>query len=87
MEPQATWSAEPERVDPEDYAAGSPFVRQMTWAPCAACEIQVHAMVAQILFRGLCCPRCEDMLLPASDEPEEWLQRILREEDEMAEQL
>ena len=81
------WAAEPERVDPDEYPPSAPFARQMTWAPCAECELQVHLPVTQFVYRGLNCPRCGQELLPPPAEPDEWLRRVLREEDEFAEQL
>jgi hypothetical protein len=83
----AAWAADPERIDPDDYAPGSPFIRQMTWAPCDACGIQVHLPVAQFVYAGLACPRCETQLLPPPEDREAWLARVLREEDELSEQL
>jgi DNA-directed RNA polymerase subunit RPC12/RpoP len=81
------WAQDPERVDPDDYAPGAPYARQMTWAPCAPCTLQVHVPVAQFVYRGLACPRCGHQLLPPPADPEEWVRRILREEDELSEQL
>ena len=86
-EQQTAWAGDPERIDFDDYPPNSPFARQMTWAPCEACGIQVHAPVTQIAYRGLACPRCGAALLAAPDDPEEWVRRALREEDEFSEQL
>jgi hypothetical protein len=84
---ETAWSTDPERIDPDDFAPGNPFVREMTWAPCTRCNLQVHALVVHLLWNGLVCPRCGDPLLPPAAEPEEWLQRVLHEEDEFSEQL
>ncbi|MFN3652313.1 MAG: hypothetical protein ACK47B_22275 [Armatimonadota bacterium] len=81
------WAADPERIDPDDYPPNSPFVKQMTWAPCDACGIQVHVPVTQFIYQGIVCPRCGESLLPPPEEPEEWTRRVLREEDELSEQL
>lgn len=86
-EPFSVWAADPERIDPDDYPPSSPFAKQITWASCAACEIQVHLPVSQFLFLGLVCPRCKATLLPVPEDPEEWVRRVLREEDELSEQL
>jgi hypothetical protein len=83
----SAWAADPERVDPDDYAPGASFVKQMTWAPCLACEIQVHLPVSQFVYLGVTCPRCGALLLDPPAEPEEWVRRVLREEDEFTEQL
>ncbi len=84
---RACWGRDPERIDPDDYPPGSPFVRQMTWAECAACAIQVHIPVQQFLMAGLRCPGCGAGLLAPPEDREEWLQRVLREEDDLTEQL
>jgi hypothetical protein len=81
------WSVDPERIDPDDYPPGRIFVKVMTWAPCEACEIQVHAPVTQFLLRGLTCPRCEQLLMPPPSDAVDRLQTLLRQEDELAEQV
>ena len=83
----AVWAADPERIDPDDYPASSPFAKEITWAPCPECAVQVHLPVSQFVFQGLRCPRCARTLLSPPDDPEGWLRRILREEDEFSEQL
>ncbi|HEU4754312.1 MAG TPA: hypothetical protein VFU47_14475 [Armatimonadota bacterium] len=87
-EPQlSAWATDPERVDPDDYAPSAPFAKQMTWAPCEACGIQVHLPVSQFLYQGLMCPRCGMQLLAPPENAEDWVGRVLREEDEFSEQL
>lgn len=86
-EPLAVWAADPERIDPDDYSPGTPLVRQMTWAPCPDCRVQVHLPVVQFVYRGLVCPRCGREILPPPEGSEEWVRRVLREEDELSEQL
>jgi len=86
-EPAAVWAADPERVDPDDYAAAVPFAKQVTWAPCGRCGVQVHAPVTLVLYRGLSCPRCGARLLAPPPDTEDWMRRVLREEDECSEQL
>jgi hypothetical protein len=81
------WAGDPERIDPDDYPPSSPYARQITWAPCEPCGVQVHAPVAQIVYTGLVCPRCGARLLPPPEDPEDWVRRVLREEDEFSEQL
>ena len=83
----SAWAADPERIDPDDYPPSSPFAKELTWAPCNDCGIQVHLPVTQYLYLGIVCPRCDTQLLPAPADPEEWVRRILREEDELSEQL
>lgn len=87
LETGAAWAGDPERIDPDDYPPSTPFAKQITWAPCASCEIQVHLPVAQFLYSGLICPRCSTLLLPVPEDPEDWVRRVLREEDEFSEQL
>jgi hypothetical protein len=87
-EPQlSAWAADPERIDPDEYPASSAFAKQMTWAPCDACGIQVHLPVTQFVYRGVVCPRCRALLLPPPEDPEDWARRVYREEDEFTEQL
>lgn len=83
----SAWAADPERIDPDDYPPSAPFAKQMTWAPCEACGIQVHLPVTQFVYLGLTCPHCSTQLLPPPQDAEDWLRRVLREEDELSEQL
>jgi len=86
-EPLSAWATDPERIDPDDYAPSATFAKQMTWAPCADCGIQVHLPVSQFLYVGLVCPRCQTRLLAPPEDAEDWVRRVLREEDEFSEQL
>ncbi len=87
-ESEATaWAVDPERVDPDDYPPGAPRVRLMTFGLCDSCEVEVHAEAARALYDGVKCPHCGDQLLAPVEEPEEWLRRLLRQEDELQEQL
>jgi hypothetical protein len=83
----ARWAVDPERADPDDYAPGRVFVKVMTWAPCHACGIQVHAPATQYLLRGLACPQCGRTLLAPPENASDRLSNLLRQEDEMAEQV
>lgn len=87
LDPVAVWAADPERIDPDEYPPGTPYVREVTWADCPECSRQVHLSVAQYLYHGLRCPGCDLMVLPPPSEPELWLRRILREEAELTEQV
>jgi hypothetical protein len=90
LEPEeqvSAWAADPERVDPDDYGPGASFIKQMTWTPCESCGIQVHLPVSQFVYLGVTCPRCGARLLEPPEEPEDWVRRVLREEDELTEQL
>jgi hypothetical protein len=81
------WAVDPERIDPDDYPASRVFVKVMTWAPCDRCEIQVHAPVSQFLLRGLVCPQCGQHLLSPPDDATDRLGTLLRQEDELSEQV
>jgi hypothetical protein len=87
-EPDAShWAVDPERIDPDDYPQGRVFVKVMTWAPCDDCRIQVHIPASQFLLRGIVCPRCERLLLSPPPDAVDRLQNLLRQEDELAEQV
>jgi hypothetical protein len=87
-EPRSSaWIGDPERVDPDDYPSGRVYVKIMTWAPCDACGLQVHAPVTQFLLSGLTCPHCDTRLLAPPDDATDRLRAILRHEDELAEQV
>ena len=81
------WAEDPERVDPEDYPAGSQWVKLFTWAPCLQCDLQVHSPFGLAVLRGVRCPRCSAPLLAPAEDGMETLRRVLRYEDEMTEQL
>jgi hypothetical protein len=83
----ARWAVDPERADPDDFAPGRVFVKVMTWAPCDACGIQAHTPATQFLLRGLSCPQCGLLLLAAPENAMERISTLLRQEDEMAEQV
>ena len=86
-EQSAVWAGDPERIDPDDYPPSRPYARQITWAWCETCGIQVHQAVGQFLYHGISCPRCGQRLLEPPEEVLEWVRRVLREEDELSEQL
>ena len=57
--------------------------RLMTWAPCAACRLEVHLPVAQFLLVGLHCPSCGAELLAPPVDAQARLQRLLHDEDRL----
>jgi hypothetical protein len=65
----------------DDYPPRQPFVKLLTWAPCAACDLQVHAPLTRFLLQGLVCPSCGARLLEAPGDPSEQLSEVLRRED------
>ena len=78
---EGRWASDPERIDPDDYPPRQPFVKLLTWAPCAACDLQVHAPLTRFLLQGLVCPSCGARLLEAPGDPSEQLSEVLRRED------
>ena len=83
-ESNSHWAADPERIDPDDYPPRQPFVRLMTWAPCAACHLQVHTLFVRYLLQGIACPSCSASLLPPPDDASAHLAEVLRSEDELS---
>src|SRR5438067_146185 len=84
---EARWAAEPERTDPEDYPPLRPFARVLTWTSCDSCAIQVHALASQFLLAGITCPACGKRLLDAPEDGTDRLRALLRQEDELSEQI
>jgi hypothetical protein len=81
------WGTDPERIDPDDYPPAKPFVKQMTWAQCSGCQLQVHLPLTQFLLQGLICPSCGSRLLEPPEDGPEQLARVLRREDVFSEQI
>lgn len=87
LEQSRHWAGDPERTDPDDYPPRQPFVRLMTWAPCPACEVQVHTLFTRYLLQGIDCPTCGAHLLsPPADAPNR-LAGALRREDELSSRI
>jgi hypothetical protein len=59
---QTRWGHEPELVEPELQPAGSIYVKQVVWAACNQCDLQVHAALTQAVAGGLMCPECGSRL-------------------------
>lgn len=88
--PEATptrWAADPERIDPDDYPALTPFVKLISWTRCPTCQLQVHTPVTRLLLQGLDCPNCGTQLLPPPEDGTDRLALALRREDEFSEQI
>ncbi len=81
------WAWDPERIDPDDYPPRQPFAKLLTWAPCPACELQVHGPLIQYLLQGLSCPSCGGRLLAPPDDASALLAEALRREDELSGEL
>jgi hypothetical protein len=79
---EGRWASDPERTDPDDYPPRQPFVKLLTWAPCPACDLQVHAPLTRFLLQGLVCPSCGARLLEAPADPSERLAAVMRQEDQ-----
>jgi len=55
---QTRWGHDPEPADPASVPPGAIYVKQVIWAPCTACDLQVHAALSQYYSAGLSCPEC-----------------------------
>jgi hypothetical protein len=84
---ETRWAAEPERTDPDDYPPLRPSARIVTWAPCSACALQVHALASQYLLAGITCPTCGGRLLEPPEDGTDRLRVLLRQEDALSEQI
>ena len=60
---QTRW-AHPPMPAPPGIPPGGAYVRELVWAICPACDLQVHAALAIALGEGLRCPECGGALLP-----------------------
>lgn len=84
---RAAWATDPERIDPDDYPARTPFARLMTWAHCPECDLQVHTLYTLFLLQGIACPHCAARLMSPPAEPSEQLALALSREDQFSRQL
>jgi DNA-directed RNA polymerase subunit RPC12/RpoP len=84
---EGRWATDPERIDPDDYPPRQPFVKLLTWAPCPACDRQVHAPLTRVLLQGLVCPACGSRLLEAPSDPTDRLSEALRREDQFSAEI
>jgi len=55
---QTRWGHDPEPVDEEEFPAGGIYVKQVTWAACNQCDLQVHVALTQFFGGGITCPEC-----------------------------
>ena len=55
---------------PEDSHGdpGAPNVKQVIWASCTECDLQVHATRTQCIAVGIACPECGKPLAPSASE-------------------
>ncbi len=65
---QTRWSQNPEIVDPDTTPPGSIYVKQVVWAPCLICDLQVHATRGVRVTEGITCPECGKLLLAPMSE-------------------
>jgi len=86
-QPCGRWAGDPERIDPDDYPPRQPFIRLMTWAPCPACELEVHTLFVRYLLQGIDCPGCCARLLPPPADASAQLAQALRCEDELSSRI
>ncbi len=55
---QTRWGHDPEPADPPCVPPGTIYVKQIVWAPCTECDLQVHFTLSQALAGGVACPVC-----------------------------
>jgi hypothetical protein len=84
---ETRWAGDPERIDPDDYQPLRPFAKVLTWAYCAACATQVHALASRFVLAGITCPTCGVLLLEPPEDGTDRLRVLLRQEDELSEQI
>lgn len=86
---QTRWGHDPEAMDEQEQPPGSSHVKQLIWAPCNRCDLQVHATLTRFLTHGLTCPECGDRIAtPATRRnPEPELAKVRGEEDDFRRQL
>ena len=59
---QTRWGHDPEPMDDEAVPPGAIYVKQVMWAPCNQCDLQVHAALTQFYAAGVTCPECGSRL-------------------------
>lgn len=85
---QTRWAAAPAAVDAAQIPPGSPYVRQMIWLPCTACDLQVHAPLTRLLTDGVVCPECgQQLAAPASPGAQERATQVRNAEAAIREEL
>ena len=79
---QTRWAAGPGAVDPEQVPPGSTYVREVVWAPCTECDLQVHATCRQWIAAGIVCPECGRTLAlaPSAEDGEAAMRKVSAEE-------
>jgi hypothetical protein len=86
---QTRWGHDPEPVEPVEVAPGQIYVKQMLWAPCTQCDLQIHAAQSQVLLGGLTCPECGSRLDTATvlGNPDAEAARVVSDEEYLAAQV
>jgi hypothetical protein len=60
---QTRWAHAPTPAPP-GVSPGGAYVRELIWAICPACDLQVHGSLAVARGEGLRCPECGGALSP-----------------------
>jgi hypothetical protein len=55
---QTRWASPPDPANPAQDGPDTPYARQIVWLPCTDCDLQVHALLTQLLTEGVACPEC-----------------------------
>jgi hypothetical protein len=84
---QTRWDGDPERIDPDQFPSGSPYVREWIWVPCTTCDLQVHAALARSLREGVACPECGQRLIVPVGAGGEAADKIVEEERRLSREL
>jgi hypothetical protein len=85
---QTRWGHDPDEVDAERVGPGFAYARQVTWAPCTACDIQVHVAVTRRLASGIVCPKCGNRLAaPIEGDAAMAAAEVARQEERFQQQL
>jgi ribosomal protein S27E len=85
---QTRWGHEPDEVDADLVGPGSVYVRQVTWAPCTECDLQVHIAVRHLLAAGIVCPECGSRLVaPMGGDAAVAAAEVARQEERFQQQL
>jgi len=63
---QTRWAHAPLPAPP-GVASGAVYVRELVWAICRACDLQVHGARAVVRREGMRCPECGGALTPPQE--------------------
>jgi hypothetical protein len=86
---QTRWAHDPEPVDDGIVPPGQVYVKQIVWAPCVQCDLQVHATQTHSLVAGLTCPECGSRLTAATvlGNPDALAAKVMQDEEYLTAQI